>query len=85
MDFQFWPAVVAGLAGGAVMSLLMAMMRKAGKTEMDMVLLQGTMPTCDRASSRGLRDREHRGGNYRGPSRDRNTTVAGDCPDVSIP
>ncbi|WP_157936766.1 hypothetical protein [Geodermatophilus chilensis] len=51
MDFEFWPAVLAGLAGGVVMTAMMTMMRKAGKTEMDMALLQGTMLTGDSAKA----------------------------------
>jgi hypothetical protein len=54
MDFQFWPAVLAGLAGGVVMTAMMTMMRKAGKTEMDMALLQGTMFTGDSAKARPI-------------------------------
>jgi hypothetical protein len=54
MDFQFWPAVVAGLAGGAVMTVVMTMMRKSGKTEMDMALIEGTMFTGDRDKAKAL-------------------------------
>ncbi|OMQ16649.1 hypothetical protein A7K94_0201010 [Modestobacter sp. VKM Ac-2676] len=52
MDFEFWPAVLAGLAGGVVMSALMAMMRKAGKTQMDMALIEGAMFTGDRGRAK---------------------------------
>ncbi|MFP8904966.1 hypothetical protein [Streptomyces atacamensis] len=54
MGFEFWPAVVAGFAGGLVMSAMMVMMRKAGKTEMDMALLQGAMFTGDRGKARAI-------------------------------
>jgi hypothetical protein len=54
MGFGFWPAVLAGLAGGLVMTAMMTMMRKAGKTEMDMALLQGTMFTGDSAKARPI-------------------------------
>jgi hypothetical protein len=54
MDFQFWPAVVAGFAGGAVMTVVMTMMRKSGKTEMDMALIEGTMFTGDRDKAKAL-------------------------------
>jgi hypothetical protein len=54
MDFQFWPAVVAGFAGGAVMTVVMTMMRKSGKTEMDMALIEGTMFTGDRDKAKTL-------------------------------
>jgi hypothetical protein len=54
MDFQFWPAVVAGFAGGAVMTVVMTMMHKSGKTEMDMVLIEGTMLTGDRDKAKAL-------------------------------
>jgi uncharacterized membrane protein YdcZ (DUF606 family) len=46
MDFEFWPAVLAGLAGGLVMTVMMAMMQKAGKTGMDMALIEGSMFTA---------------------------------------
>ncbi len=52
MGFEFWPAVVAGFAGGLVMTGMMVMLRKAGKTEMDMALLQGAMFTGDRGKAR---------------------------------
>jgi hypothetical protein len=54
MDFQFWPAVVAGFAGGAVMTVVMTMMRTSGKTEMDMALIEGTMLTGDRDKAKAL-------------------------------
>lgn len=54
MTYEFWPAVIAGLVAGVVMTMLMTMMRKAGKTEMDMALLQGTMFTGDRGKARGI-------------------------------
>jgi hypothetical protein len=54
MAFDFWPAVIAGLAGGVVMTAMMTMMRKAGKTAMDMALLQGSMFTGDRGKARAL-------------------------------
>jgi hypothetical protein len=54
MEFEFWPAVVAGFAGGAVMSMLMVMMRKAGKTEMDMALIEGSMLSGDRDKAKAI-------------------------------
>ncbi len=54
MEFQFWPAVVAGFAGGAVMTVAMTMMRKSGKTEMDMALIQGAMFTGDRGKAKAV-------------------------------
>jgi hypothetical protein len=54
MEFQFWPAVIAGFSGGAVMSLMIAMMRKAGKTEMDMALIEGSMFSGDRSTAKGI-------------------------------
>jgi hypothetical protein len=39
MGFEFWPAVLAGLCGGIVMSILMGLMRVAGKTEMNMMYM----------------------------------------------
>jgi hypothetical protein len=54
MDFQFWPALAAGFVGGAVMTVVMTMMRKSGKTEMDMALLQGAMFTGDRDKAKPL-------------------------------
>jgi hypothetical protein len=55
MVFEFWPAVLAGFCGGAVMSAMMAIMRVSGKTEMDMMYLQGTMVTAKRRPSAALR------------------------------
>lgn len=54
MEFAFWPALVAGAAGGLVMTVLMTMMRKAGATRMDMELLQGTMFTGDKSKARAI-------------------------------
>lgn len=49
MEFEFWPAVFAGLAGGLLMSIAMAMMRTAGLTAMNMGLIEGSMFTARRA------------------------------------
>jgi hypothetical protein len=54
MEFEFWPALVAGFVGGAVMSMLIAMMRKAGKTEMDMALIEGSMLSGDRDKAKAI-------------------------------
>jgi hypothetical protein len=54
MGFELWPALVAGFAGGMVMTAMMTMMRKAGKTEMDMALLQGAMFTGDAGKARAI-------------------------------
>jgi hypothetical protein len=54
MEFEFLPAILAGLAGGIVMTTAMVMMRKAGKTEMDMALMQGAMFTGDRSRAKVL-------------------------------
>jgi hypothetical protein len=54
MEFQFWPAVIAGFVGGAVMSMMIAMMRKAGKTEMDMALIEGSMFSGDRSKAKAI-------------------------------
>jgi hypothetical protein len=54
MGFEFWPAVLAGLAGGLVMTAMMTMMQKAGKTEMDMVLIQGAMFTGERSRAKAI-------------------------------
>jgi hypothetical protein len=54
MGFEFWPAVLAGLAGGLVMTAMMTMMQKAGKTEMDMVLIEGSMFTGDRGRAKAI-------------------------------
>ncbi|MEW2382634.1 hypothetical protein AB0873_11195 [Micromonospora sp. NPDC047707] len=45
MGFELLPALVAGIVGGAVMSLMMAGMRRAGLTPMDISLIEGTMLT----------------------------------------
>ncbi len=47
MDYQFWPAVIAGFLGGLVMTVVMKAMAKAGKTEMDLALIEGSMFTDD--------------------------------------
>ncbi len=54
MEFTFWPAVLAGAAGGVAMSILITMMRRAGKTEMDMALIEGAMFTSDRRAAKGI-------------------------------
>jgi hypothetical protein len=54
MQFEFWPALVAGFVGGAVMSAMIAMMRKAGKTEMDMALIEGSMFSGDRGKAKAI-------------------------------
>jgi drug/metabolite transporter (DMT)-like permease len=59
VEFQFWPAVIAGFAGGAVMSLAMLMMRKAGKTEMDMALIEGSMVSGDRGTAKAIGEVMH--------------------------
>jgi hypothetical protein len=35
LDFEFWPAVIAGLVGGAGMSMTIMLARRAGWTQMD--------------------------------------------------
>ena len=54
MEFELWAAVIAGFVGGAVMSALIAMMRKAGKTEMDMALIEGSMLSGDRGKAKAI-------------------------------
>ncbi len=54
MSFQFLPAIVAGLAGGAVMTMMITAARRAGMTEMDMALIQGAMATGDRQKAKVL-------------------------------
>jgi hypothetical protein len=54
MGFEFWPAVLAGLCGGIVMSILMGLMRVAGKTEMNMMYMQGTMMTAKRGPAMAI-------------------------------
>ncbi len=52
MEFAFWPAVLAGAAGGLMMTILMTIARAAGATRMDMELLQGSMFTGNRTAAR---------------------------------
>jgi hypothetical protein len=52
-------AVIAGFAGGAVMSLAMLMMRKAGKTEMDMALIEGSMVSGDPGTAKAIGEGMH--------------------------
>jgi hypothetical protein len=54
MEFEFGPAVVAGFAGGAVMSSMIAAMRAAGKTQMDMALIEGSMFSGDRGRAQAI-------------------------------
>jgi hypothetical protein len=54
MGFEFWPAVLAGLTGGLVMTAMMTMMQKAGKTRMDMALIEGAMFTGDRGKAKAI-------------------------------
>jgi hypothetical protein len=54
MPFEFWPAALAGLVGGMVMSVMIVMMRVAGKTEMDMMYMQGTMFTAKRGPAMAI-------------------------------
>jgi hypothetical protein len=54
MDFEFWPAFVAGVLGGATMSALTAMIRAANKTGMNIELIEGTMVTGKKQAATGL-------------------------------
>lgn len=54
MEFEFWPAVVAGFTGGLVMTIMMQMAKSAGMTEMDMALIQGSMFTGDRGKAKAI-------------------------------
>ena len=54
MDFDFWSAVVAGIAGGVVMTAMMTMAKAAGLTRMDMALIEGSMFTGDAAKAKAL-------------------------------
>ena len=47
MEFDFWSAVIAGIAGGVVMTAMMMMAKAAGLTRMDMALIEGSMFTGD--------------------------------------
>jgi hypothetical protein len=54
LEFNFWAAVVAGIAGGAVMSLLMTMARKKGMTSMDIAVIEGAFFTDDRDKAKKI-------------------------------
>lgn len=54
MAFAFWPAVLAGFVGTLVMTALIVVMRAAGKTRMDMVLLLGSMFTGRKPLARAI-------------------------------
>ncbi len=54
MDYEFWPAVIAGVLGGIVMSMMMKAMAKAGKTEMDLALIEGSMFTGERKKAMAI-------------------------------
>lgn len=52
MEFEFSPAVIAGIAGGVVMSVMMAMARAAGLTSMNMSLIEGALFTDDEGKAK---------------------------------
>jgi hypothetical protein len=54
LQFEFWPAVIAGIAGGSLMSVMMAMARAAGTTTMNISLIQGAYFTDDRKSANAI-------------------------------
>lgn len=54
MEFEIWPAVIAGFLGGVAMSVLMNVMRLAGATDMDMELLEGSMVTGSSTAARAI-------------------------------
>ncbi|MDT0277099.1 hypothetical protein [Blastococcus goldschmidtiae] len=54
MHLHFWPAVSAGFAGGAVMSPMIAAMRAAGRTQMDMALTEGSMFSGNRRTATAI-------------------------------
>lgn len=53
-ELHWWPAVIGGLLGGIVMSMMMAMARKAGKTKMDIELMEGAFFTGDPKSAKAI-------------------------------
>lgn len=54
MDYDFWAAAIAGFLGGLVMSMVMKVMAKAGKTEMDLALIEGSMFTGDQKKAMAI-------------------------------
>lgn len=54
MKFQFWPAVLGGLAGGTVMSVMTAMARKKGLTGMSITVIEGGLFTGDGDKARKI-------------------------------
>lgn len=54
MEFEFWSAVIAGIAGGVVMTAMMMMAKAAGLTRMDMALIEGSMFTGDPGKAKAI-------------------------------
>lgn len=54
MEFQFLPAVIAGIIGGAVMTVVMSVAKGMGMTEMDMSLVEGAFFTDDPQKAKTL-------------------------------
>ena len=54
MEFEFWSAVIAGIAGGVVMTAMMMMAKAAGLTRMDMALVEGSMFTGDHGKAKAI-------------------------------
>jgi hypothetical protein len=54
MEFEFLPAVIAGFAGGLVMTVMMTMARSAGLTRMDMSLIEGAFFTDDEGKAKAI-------------------------------
>ncbi len=54
MAFEFLPAIIAGFAGGVVMTLMMNMAKAAGMTDMDMALIEGSMVSGNRGTAKAI-------------------------------
>jgi hypothetical protein len=54
LDFEFWPAVIAGLIGGIGMSMTIMLAKRLGWTQMDMSIIEGAMFSGDRGTAKML-------------------------------
>lgn len=54
MELQFWPAILGGLLGGTVMSIMTAIARKKGLTGMSITVIEGGLFTGDGDKARKI-------------------------------
>jgi hypothetical protein len=54
MDYEFWPALLAGMIGGAVMAMVVMVAKRGGLTEMDIAVIEGAMFTGDKKAAKAV-------------------------------